>query len=564
MNFDLKEIPFSRFGSYLVISYINVKKSLDEGLYLRNIRGGDNDNGAVFKIDVLKNGMPITYEPVATPTLLRLQTNGGFVELCLSEPDCLRIYGKDLGIRLTMVAGAYDNAFHHRQESWQVNSFSKNIRFMFTPLIGSLNMDAPWNVNSCDYVIADFIPNENSHEMSCAIQEFITSVPDCHFKDDFKSCHEKVESEYSEWFDKTLETSDKYNRGRELASYITWSCVVRPEGNLTRHAMYMSKNWMTNIWSWDNCFNAMALIRNNPDLAWNQLMVFFDKQGPNGVLADFMNDQFSYWNCSKPPIHGWALSWMMRRSKRISVEYLKKIYHPLSNWTNWFFKERDVNNNGLPEYQHGNDSGWDNSTVFHKGIPVESPDLCAFLILQMNLLAEIAGILDLEEEKESWEELSEFTFQKMITYFWNGEQFTARYFGEEIVEGDSLLLYMPIILGKQLPLNIRTKLINGLKKELRFKTKYGLATESISSSYYIPDGYWRGPIWAPSTMLLIDGLTASGEKDFAQELARKFCEMANQNGMAENFNALTGEGLRDPAFTWTSSVFLVLANEYLC
>ena len=38
--------------------------------------------------------------------------------------------------------------------------------------------------------------------------------------------------------------------------------------------MYMSKNWMTNIWSWDNCFNAMALVRHQPELAWDQFMIF--------------------------------------------------------------------------------------------------------------------------------------------------------------------------------------------------------------------------------------------------------------------------------------------------
>jgi hypothetical protein len=39
--------------------------------------------------------------------------------------------------------------------------------------------------------------------------------------------------------------------------------------------------------------------------------------------------------------------------------------------------------------------------------------------------------------------------------------------------------------------------------------------------------------------------------------------MANHSGMAENYHALTGESLRDPAFTWTSSVFLLLAHELM-
>jgi putative isomerase len=90
-----------------------------------------------------------------------------------------------------------------------------------------------------------------------------------------------------------------------------------------------------------------------------------------------------------------------------------------------------------------------------------------------------------------------------------------------------------------------------------------LATESLKSPYYEADGYWRGPIWAPSTLILVDALTTAGEADLAREVARRFCDLAAASGMAENFDALTGQGLRDPAYTWTASVFLILASQYV-
>ena len=64
-------------------------------------------------------------------------------------------------------------------------------------------------------------------------------------------------------------------------------------------------------------------------------------------------------------------------------------------------------------------------------------------------------------------------------------------------------------------------------------------------------------------MIIVDGLVAAGEKELAQEVASKFCDMVSASGMAENFDAVTGAALCDPAHTWTSSVFLVLAKEYL-
>ncbi|MBE1556323.1 amylo-alpha-1,6-glucosidase [Sporosarcina limicola] len=562
MNFDLKHIPFSRYGSYLSISYLPARENFEEGIYLRNIRGGDNEDGAVFKLDVTQDGKCVPFKSIGHPTYLQLEAEDGYVKIVMSEAGTMHVFGGNAGLRMTMVTQAYDNAFPHKEESWQINIFSKKIRFMLTPQIGSLVVDAPWHVNRCSHVIAEFIPEEKTKEFTCTIEEFITVYIKQPRYNDFETCQQIVAKEYEEWKDNVLPSPNKYEEGRKLASYITWSCIVNPEGNLTRPAMYMSKNWMTNIWSWDHCFNAMALAENNPALAWDQFMIFFDKQDPSGLLPDYMNDQYAYWNCSKPPIHGWTLSWMLKRSTKISKDHLKEVYGPLSKWTTWYLEHRDDNANGFPEYHHGNDSGWDNSTVFHEGIPVESPDLCAFLILQMETLADIAETLNLNEEARTWKEAADKLLHDMIEHFWVGDRFVAHYLNEQGETGDSLLLFMPIILGKRLPLEIRTKLIDGLKDKSRFFTAHGLATESIKSPYYIPDGYWRGPIWAPSTMLLIDGLVASGEVDFAQDLARRYCEMATKNGMAENFDALTGEGLRDRAFTWTSSVFLVLSNEY--
>ena len=68
-------------------------------------------------------------------------------------------------------------------------------------------------------------------------------------------------------------------------------------------------------------------------------------------------------------------------------------------------------------------------------------------------------------------------------------------------------------MGKRLPLNIINNIVNVLKSD-RFITNYGYATESPSSKYYESDGYWGGPIWAPSTL---------GEHELVKETAKKFC-----------------------------------------
>ena len=118
---------------------------------------------------------------------------------------------------------------------------------------------------------------------------------------------------------------------------------------------------------------------------------------------------------------------------------------------------------------------------------------------------------------------------------------------------------MPILLGQALPTAIRRKVVKQIRAHL---TDWGLATELIESPKYTTDGYWRGPIWGPSTMLLCLGLEEVGEHTLAKTIAKRYARLCARSGFAENFDAISGAPLRDPGYTWTSSVFLCLAGRY--
>ncbi|MBV1900153.1 MAG: hypothetical protein KUG56_00625, partial [Kordiimonadaceae bacterium] len=79
--------------------------------------------------------------------------------------------------------------------------------------------------------------------------------------------------------------------------------------------------------------------------------------------------------------------------------------------------------------------------------------------------------------------------------------------------------------------------------------------------FEMDDGYWRGPIWGPSTYLIFSGLLRCGFQDLAFDIAERFCSMCRANDFAENHHALTGERLRDRGFTWTASTFMLMAEE---
>jgi glycogen debranching enzyme len=148
----------------------------------------------------------------------------------------------------------------------------------------------------------------------------------------------------------------------------------------------------------------------------------------------------------------------------------------------------------------------------------------------------------------------------MLEQLWTGQEFVAQAAGSQRTWASaSLLDLMPIVLGDQLPAQVRATLAERIRTHL---TPYGLATERPTSPHYQADGYWRGPIWAPATILIEDGLRRGGYGQLADEISSRFRALCERSGFAENFDALTGTGLRDRAYTWTASGYLILAAAH--
>jgi len=380
---------------------------------------------------------------------------------------------------------------------------------------------------------------------------------------DFDTILSIREEEYTRWMRKLPGIPKTYQKTAELAWFILWNCQVPPEGVLSHMAIYMSKNWMNGIWAWDNLFNALAIAKAKPQLAWEQLLLFFNYQDPNGMIPDMITDLESLYGFTKPPIYGWAIRKLVDElGLKKSLPYLNKIYKPLEKLTNWWYTFRDYDQDGLPQYNHGNDSGWDNATIFDQGYPVEGADLAAYLVLQCECLAFICEVTGRKKAAIQWKAKAEEQLADLLTHSVNVDHFFSPISGNHQVEtSQSLINYLPLLLGKRLPKKIRKTLVADLQSGGPFLTPFGLASESPLSSKYLPDGYWRGPIWAPSSYLIFDGLIKAGEIELARLIAERFCNLClREPGFWENYDALTGKGLRCPGYSWTASVFLLFAE----
>lgn len=555
--FDPQRVPFSRRESWLCVSWIDE----DQAFWLRHLRGGDEhtDLGRLFQLQPLDaEGRAVQGQWQLQPDVLSFRTADGELQLAWADADTLAVQARGLGLQLTLQSKRYDYAQRLGERAVHVSCASQDLSARVALAEGRLALDAPWQGQRAEHIALALLPDAGGTLAASA--HLYRVMPARLDVASFAAARTEADAEFQAWLACTLPLAQDLAPLRKLAAYITWSCLVPAEGCLHYPAMYMSKNWMTNVWSWDHCFNALALAAGQPERAWQQLALLFELQHESGRLPDFANDLQAYWRFTKPPVHGWTVA-QLRRQSAWSDQRCAQMHDWLAAQArSWLATAPD---GGLPAYDHGNDAGWDNATVFLQGTPLQSPDLASFLVLQLEELADLAELLDRPAQAREWRGEADALFERLMAQLWTGERFVARLSDGRAVDagGDSLIFFMPLLLGQRLPAAVRERLLAELFEPGRFLSPHGLATESQRSPHYRPDGYWRGPIWAPTSLLFVDAMDRCGLPDLGDELALRYTVMCAAAGLSENHDAQSGAALRDPAFTWTSSVALLLGHR---
>lgn len=560
--FKITEVPFSYHGSWMSISIPRDENDL----FLRNHYVG---GGNMFPLRMLIDGETVKPDISEEPWVLTMSYGDARIEVCFATTKTIRMRGRGCGLQM----GKRDFIYSCGPSLFAFNKpFTR--RYQVEILKGDFELHQLVPTQPVFPKTAEIRPDTDG-TWEIAVDEF-TSTWLPRERADFDACVAATKEVFNDFLSAMPPVRDQDREPHRLATYVDWATTVEPCYLVKRPSILMSKNWMDNVWSWDHAFNAMALAAGHPGLALDQMLCMVDHQDEFGCFPDSFKDLDITYNFSKPPVHGWAFSELLKRlPEPPDHDMMETMYASLSAQANWWMQQRVLgaydsssatpDSPGLddcrrmPYYLHGNDSGWDNSTMFRQGVPLVAPDLSALLIVQMDVLTDLARSLEKPDEAEAWHRRADNLYELLMQVLWSGDHFVARLGNTgAAVESKSLIPWLPVILGTRLPLDVRNCLKKGIAAHL---TEWGLATERVDSEHYREDGYWRGPIWAPSTYIAVSGLERCGFTDLANDIAKKFCRMCARSGFPENFNAVTGDALRCPSYTWTSSVFILLAER---
>jgi len=560
---DISKIPFSRYGSYLSVSR-DPKNPDDKSIYINNLHG-EIEMRKIFKIE-LKNDYYIDFNP----WLLTIYTNDGDINIYMRGSEEIVLFGSCKSFSLSYSnAGKLGYIFTvHPGKAYRTVDRRSKFFGKLQIIKGESELSTEWEPmqNSQSRLICQYadvnIKSNNQFLVWYKIEELESKFEE-NLNIDTTWEIEQIKKEYINWVSVFPEYIDKYNDSANLVKYILWSSVVKANGYVTRDGILMSKNWMCSIWSWDNCFNAMALAPYHPKLAFDQILIIMDNQCLNGKLPDRVNDRDRQVIYTKPPVYGWAFKNMIERGFNADADTLLYFRDRLIKVIDWWFIYRDDDNDGICQYNHGNESGWDNSTAFDHGIPIESPDLTALILLNYKMISLISQKLNDSQMAQKYDKQYKNLYDKFCKHFFvNGLPYVVHNHSHRHIENESALKYIPVILGEYLEPYLFKNLVSAIENS--FLAPYGVTTEALHSPKF-RDGnsYWRGPAWAPQNYQIADGIRRGGNIKLAKEIAERFCNaIVLQEAAYENYDARTGLGFDDPSYTWTASVFLLFLDEY--
>jgi len=586
---NLGIIPFGRRGSRLmVIEGFPDPEASDGAPAPLCVAYSYGEVGGKSRFDYIRfwpvyNGEIVPYEYEATPSLVTVKTNRGQIEICFDGEETLQFRASGgVGIHFALSFEPHEQ-FLDRYDGTVYAAFAQIGEYLFEVTAGTQSHNGKWIARAirpanCEM---DWVPDQQG-ELRAYIRYSESSVVRPELRP-FDQCVKENLDDFNAWCEKYPPVPVRYAHIRLFAIYVIWVSYVAPKGLIKVPMVYMMRTGaLMRAMGWHQNYQAMALW---PDIdeAVDLLYSMFTLQDEYGQLPDGGSDRYVTMTAPKPPFQGFAIDYIISRIggyEKLTAAHCEKLYTPMCKWIEWWYDFRDRDGDGMIGYVHGDESGWDDASIFSKGMPVEAPDIAAFLVMCMESCSKFADKLGLVDESAAWQKRSTELLNKLVGNLWNGEKFICRLDEtHEVIDVESIAVYQPIILGKRLPKEVIDKIADKVGREDTFLMPNGFASESQLSEYYdVTNGaFMLGTILAPVQMMMTVGLYMAGRKDVALENCRRWCEMSlefgpqviapsppqkNPPSPPEGRAVLARGGRRTPGSysSWGAPVFLVLAN----
>ncbi len=558
---------FKRRGAWFGLS-VRASGYGTSALHLATLHGGSaraRDGSKLIDLWPTFEGRRVPFVIRGEADELTLLTRYGDVRFTFASATMLMAEGDPgMGLHFEKDMEQHETVKPRKNGAWEA-AFRWTCSMVFQPLEDSGFTFGPywdWAKLSSGSVKGDTVPGPDGR-FTLAMEEFTHAAYPREVYPAYDEAKADMRADWESFYGAMPAFAEPYEQARPQAEYTLWSYLTAPTMGVKHGMIVMLGQELAS--QWQMCQNAAAL-EPNLDISVDLLLSPTDRVSPFGQFSDLYNDATCVTQMIKPPVHGWTLKQLMARrdlKKELPPETLAEIYDAVSAWGRWFPAARDEDGDGLPAYEHGDETGFDDCTLFLDHMQMASPDLSAYLVLLYEALGDLAILLEKPVEAEDWYAQSKELLDRMLAEMWDGEHFLGivPWTHEKVLSG-SLIHYIPAVLGDRLPDEVLDKLCADLLEEGVFLSPYGLSMERMDSDWFEATGYSiaRGNIVPPSMLFICSGLLGSRRRDAGRLIAERYCNALMKFGMPFLIHPVLGGGGGFHGGSWPACAYTFLCR----
>lgn len=349
-------------------------------------------------------------------------------------------------------------------------------------------------------------------------------------------------------------------------------------------------------WIWDTMFvvDLLSILPDKKKLIRDVFQNYLDFQDRwNKDAPEYARDMITVAIKTEPqevrqfsqiPILAWGVERVYRRNG--DMELLTQCLHRLERFHDWYWRERDLHDNGLitlgaytGKRQHAKWETFDyecnmdgmKMTVHptRKG-PDEGPwyaDICvpgngAYLIMGERSLASLAEIAGDKEMAARRSLRVEKGVKGMRDHMWDEKAGTFLSVKRDTLEKIPVATigsWIPLAAG--VPTQAMADRMAAVLASPAWMTPLPVPTVDSTDERYKSGAFWRGDVWPPTNYQIASGLASYGHKDLAADIADKTIANAIKNGISENYDSISGKALGVPDYCMSCTLVAMMLDE---
>ena len=309
--------------------------------------------------------------------------------------------------------------------------------------------------------------------------------------------------------------------------------IYTPEGQIKHRWSTPDRLPHRKMWFWDSIFHAIGWRHLDAPLAEELLLAMIDVQTQEGMFPlDATPDHTN--ETTQPPVLAWGALKVYEKTQNKGS--LQTVFEANKRYLAWLDQNR--RDTELPLYTwlteedincRCGESGMDNSPRFDTHHRLFAIDLSCFIANEQRMMAKIAEILGLPEERDAFTARFERTKAAINAVLWDEkDQFYYDWDQETRAHHKvrAVSSFLPLFAGV-CDENQAKALVACLNDPEDFSTEFPIPSISKKDATYGSD-MWRGPVWINYNYMIREGLAAYGETVPADRIRNRTVEVLDQ------------------------------------